>query len=58
MYCDGDCQYLDVIKGKCKLDDKRKMAKMKYSNAGLSFTVYEHIGFCKMNGKDDEEVNE
>lgn len=50
MYCDGNCQYLDTIKGKCKLDDKRKMAKMKYSNAGLSFTVYEHIGFCRMDG--------
>ena len=34
------------------------MAKMKYSNAGLSFTVYEHIGFCEMDGKDDEEVGE
>jgi hypothetical protein len=57
MYCDGNCQYLDTIKGKCKLDDKRKMAKMKYSNAGLSFTVYEHIGFCRMDGE-NEEVNE
>lgn len=57
MYCKGDCQYLDTIKGKCKLNDKRKMVKMKYSNAGLSFTVYEHIGFCEMDGK-DEEVGE
>lgn len=57
MYCEGNCPYLDVYKGKCKLDKKRKMAKMKYSNAGLSFTVYEHIGFCEMDGT-DEEVGE
>ena len=57
MYCDGNCQYLDIYKGKCKLDKKRKMAKMKYSNTGLSFTVYEHIGFCEMDDT-DEEVNE
>lgn len=57
MYCDGNCQYLDVSKGKCKLDNKRKMAKMKYNNAGLSFTVYEHIGFCEMDGE-NEEVGE
>lgn len=58
MYCDGDCKYLDANKGKCKLDNKRKMVKMKYSNAGLSFTVYEHIGFCEMDGKDDKKVDE
>lgn len=52
MYCEGNCKYLDTDKGKCELDNKRKMAKMKYSNAGLSFTVYEHIGFCEMDGID------
>lgn len=58
MYCEGNCKYLDTEKGKCKLDNKRKMAKMKYSNAWVSTVVYEHIGFCEMDGKDDEEVGE
>mgnify|MGYP006981465307 CR=1 FL=1 len=57
MYCEGNCKYLDTDKGKCKLDNKRKMVKMKYSNACVSFTVYEHIGFCEMDEK-NEEVNE
>lgn len=55
MYCDGKCQYLDTYKGKCKLDKKRKMAKTNYSSPGLSYTVYEHIGFCEMDGVDKKE---
>lgn len=52
MYCEGNCPYLDVYKGKCKLNKKRKMAKIKYSNSWLSTVVYEHIGFCEMDGID------
>ena len=51
MYCDGKCPYLDAYKGKCKLDKKRKMVKIKYSSTGLSFVAYEHIGFCEMDGE-------
>lgn len=57
MYCEGNCKYLDTDKGKCKLDNKRKMAKMKYSNAWVSTVVYKYIGFCEMDGK-NEEVGE
>lgn len=44
MYCDGTCKYLNKTKHKCKLTGE-KLSYMKQKGS-VSFSVYEHDGFC------------
>lgn len=51
-YCNRSCQYLDEKKHKCILTGE-KLTRMKYSGA-IEFEVYEHKGFCKEDGENNE----
>lgn len=45
MYCDGNCEHLNVKKHKCELTGE-KLTVLKFSG-GISYTAHEHTGICE-----------
>ena len=45
MYCNGNCEFLDKKRKKCKADGKI-IAVMKVKGKPLSYDCYEHIVGC------------
>lgn len=57
MYCNGNCEFLDKKRKKCKADGKI-IAVMKVKGKTLSYDCYDHIVGCVKDreGEDNGET--